>query len=239
MRSLGGTSTPAVGGSRDAQDRADGLVADPELSGQLAQRAAAGLDADRRLLLGRKLPPPQRGARIPVGVVDVAPLGRFGQHQGARREDAPAEPIPVASAISILTVGPNTLLIPDCPAQRYLIALGSSSGSHVVTSNGMERLGLGRFPHGSGSPASAPREPTVTGRSSSPPRGPSRSPHPRLLVRTGSGYFVPNLLMTGPPGSGKTLLARALPSILPAMTIAEALEVTKIYSSRGCRPARL
>ena len=39
--------------------------------------------------------------------------------------------------------------------------------------------------------------------------------------------------MTGPPGAGKTLLTRALPGILPAMTPAEALEVTKIYSVAG------
>ncbi|MDZ4769426.1 MAG: YifB family Mg chelatase-like AAA ATPase [Chloroflexota bacterium] len=39
-----------------------------------------------------------------------------------------------------------------------------------------------------------------------------------------------NLRMTGPPGSGKTLLARALPGILPRLALNEALDVTRIYS---------
>ena len=42
-----------------------------------------------------------------------------------------------------------------------------------------------------------------------------------------------NLLMVGPPGCGKTMLARRLPSILPTMSSDEALEVTKIYSVAG------
>lgn len=42
-----------------------------------------------------------------------------------------------------------------------------------------------------------------------------------------------NILMVGPPGSGKSMLARRLPGILPPMTLAEALEVTRVHSVAG------
>ncbi|HTW86222.1 MAG TPA: YifB family Mg chelatase-like AAA ATPase [Candidatus Sulfotelmatobacter sp.] len=47
-----------------------------------------------------------------------------------------------------------------------------------------------------------------------------------------------NLVLVGPPGCGKTMLARRLPSILPAMTSAEALDVTSVYSVAGLLGAR-
>ena len=56
----------------------------------------------------------------------------------------------------------------------------------------------------------------------------------RALEITAAGGH--NLFFSGPPGGGKSLLAKSLPSILPKLTFAESLEVTKIYSVAGLLP---
>ena len=106
--------------------------------------------------------------------------------------------------------------------------LGAKSLREVV-----DFFGLGRpLPHATVSDASAQGERPIHHVDFAEVRGQEHAK--RALEVAAAGAH--NTLMVGPPGSGKTMLARRLPSILPPMTLDEALEATKLHSVAGLLP---
>ncbi len=139
----------------------------------------------------------------------LLPLAMFAQTAGLHRLFVPAADAPEAALVAGLEVFPVHTL-------KQLIR--HLQGEELIT------------PFQASTPSSTPHVNTELDLSHI--KGQEFAKRALEIAASGSH----NILLSGPPGSGKTLLARTLPSILPPLTPAETLEVSKIYSVAGLLP---
>ncbi|MEZ4400652.1 MAG: YifB family Mg chelatase-like AAA ATPase [Kofleriaceae bacterium] len=187
------------------------------------------------------LPKPGTGFDLPVAIgvmvaeceLDPAPLDGLVL-LGELGLDGTLRPVrgTLAAAIMARDLGLRGLVVPAASAGEAAVV----DGLEVYAAHHLQEVvamvtGVAPLPRATASPRAAPAAPVDL----ADVRGQlvARS---ALEVAVAGGH---NLMLVGPPGIGKSMLARRIPSILPPMSHDEALEVTKVYSAIGAAPPGL
>jgi magnesium chelatase family protein len=146
---------------------------------------------------------------------------------------------PVRGALSLALMGRSRclagMILPAASATEAAVVGGLPVYPVRHLGEALDLLRAEAMPPAGRIPQSEAIEPVLSGVDFRDVRGQS---HARRAVEVAcaGGH---NLLFIGPPGAGKTMLARRIPSILPAMSEAEAIEATRIHSvSSGWAPGR-
>lgn len=161
-------------------------------------------------------------------VHDVAFVGEL-----SLRGELVATPGVLAIAIAVAREGVGTLIVPAANGPEARLV----DGLRVIAATTLAEV-VGYLRSGVAPDVAAPTGPPTTATADVPPvdlsdvRGQAHARR-AIEIAAAGGH---NVFLVGPPGSGKTLLARRMPTILPAMSRAEALEVTRLRSVAGLLP---
>jgi magnesium chelatase family protein len=141
----------------------------------------------------------------------------------------------LAMAAALVDAGVSELWVPPANRREAALVPGLTARSAETLPDLLEALrhpGRGRSPDPPGAPPGDPppmAAPSVLGQL----RGRSWAMR-GLEIAAAGGH---NLMLEGPPGSGKTWMARGLAELLPPADTAEALEITRVHSAAGLLPA--
>jgi magnesium chelatase family protein len=184
-----------------------------------ADRRKEGTGFDLAIALGLCASFDDAGLALPADTLFLAELGLDGALRPVRGC--------LAAAVAARQAGLARMVVAPGNAGEAAVVAGLTvhAPADLATLVGWLAKGLASAPVA----AAEPVEDAWTGPDLADVKGQDHAKR-ALAIAAAGGH---NLLMLGPPGSGKTMLARRLPGILPPMTEAEALEVTRVQSVSG------
>ncbi|MCK5068686.1 MAG: YifB family Mg chelatase-like AAA ATPase, partial [Bacteroidales bacterium] len=145
------------------------------------------------------------------------------------------------SVVPVKGVLPMVLLAREQQFRGVIVPVGNLAEATVV--DGIEVVGVSDLPSVVSFLNGEPVDHQVAGKLTAAPKLSSQTTHAdfsevkgqavvkRAMLIAAAGSH--NLILVGPPGSGKSMMARRLPSIMPPMSLEESLQTTRIYSVAG------